>query len=57
MSRLLTGIRHFLTEEEDGFSIVEYALGLVLLTILGIATISLLGNQISNLLSSLSASL
>ena len=56
MLRLWTSIQTRLAEE-DGASLVEYALLVALIAIVAIAAIILLGNKVSNTLSSAGTSL
>jgi pilus assembly protein Flp/PilA len=60
MSKYMRAARRYLTrlatEKQEGATLAEYGLLLALIAVICIAAISLLGNQISNMFSTLSSS-
>jgi pilus assembly protein Flp/PilA len=61
MRSYLTAVKKFvnkyITRKEEGASLAEYGLLLALIAVICIAAISLLGNQISKMFSTLSGSI
>ena len=61
MRSYLTAVKKFvnkyITRKEEGASLAEYGLLLALIAVICIAAISLLGNQISKMFSTLSTSI
>jgi pilus assembly protein Flp/PilA len=57
---LITGVQRFLdrlTHDEDGQGLTEYALILALIAIIAIAALTLLGGQVTDVLSTVANSL
>jgi pilus assembly protein Flp/PilA len=54
--KFLAAVREFLTRREEGASLAEYGLLLVLIAVVCVAAITLLGNQISSMFVSIAGS-
>ncbi len=57
MTRFLAAARNLLAKKEEGASLVEYGLLLALIAVICIASISLLGKNISTMFSNLAGSI
>ena len=57
MSKLVTAVRKFFRQEEEGASLAEYGLLLALIALVCITAIGALGSKISTMFSTLASSI
>ena len=57
MSSLIVAVMQFLNRDEEGQGLAEYALILALIAIIAIIALIFLGNQVSNILSTVGNSI